>query len=117
MEIFQKTHKQEFIEPEFGNSIGLTRNEIIKNLEPMSIFINNGLFFYTIDEEWSEITFNFMLNDKCISEIVYDCINKKIKFENTKANRFSKKLKENFNLHLDQLEQIETKERKDVKDN
>jgi len=112
MEIYIKTHKQENIEPSLGFSIGLSREDIIKNLEPNSIFVNNGLFFYTVDDIWSELSFHVLIGDKCISEIIYDMEKKEIKSEHSTSRRFAEKLKENFNLHLNQLLVIQPKNKK-----
>ena len=101
MEIYQKTHEMKTIEPERGHSIGLTRNQIIENLPTNNYFINSGLFFYTVEPDWSEVMFYLLLNDKCISEIRYSITELTILEETSNSNRFSAKLKENLNKHLD----------------
>lgn len=109
MEIYQKTHNIETIEPDKGISLGLTRDDIVKNLSPKSYFINNGLFFYTVEPDWKEVMFYLLINDKCISEIRYSIENSRIEEENSFSGRFSEKLKENLNKHLDQLDYIKNK--------
>jgi hypothetical protein len=109
MEIYQKTHEMENIEPNKGISIGLTRNEIIKNLPTKSYFISNGLFFYTVEPDWGEVMFYLIINDKCIAEIKYNINESRIIEENSNSSRFSQKLKENLETHLDQFEFIKIK--------
>lgn len=106
MEIFKKTHTQTYIEPVSGVSIGLSKDGIISNLEPGDYFINNGLFFYTITSNWDFVNFYLILNNKCISEIQYDTNTAKIISENTTSSRFSKKLHDSLELHINQFEYI-----------
>jgi hypothetical protein len=113
MEIYTKTHEQEFIDVE--SNLGLTRNEIVKILETGSFFVNNGLYFYTINPDWDEVTFNLMINGKCISSLIYSINNNKILKKYSKSFIFSDKLEENLSLHLEQFNII--KERNNVKDN
>lgn len=114
MEIYTKTHDQEFIETEEHN-LGLTRNEIVRTLETGSYFINNGLYFYTINPEWDEVTFNIILHDKCISSLIYSINESKIIDKYSKSTIFSNKLEDNLKIHLDQFKVI--KERNYVNNN
>jgi len=109
MEIYQKTHEMENIEPNRGISIGLTRDEIVKNLPTKSYFINNGLFFYTVELDWNEVMFYLLINNKCISEIKYNINESIITEENSDSSRFSQKLNQNLEIHLDQLEFLKNK--------
>jgi hypothetical protein len=106
MEIFKKTHKQEFNEPTKGNAIGLLREQIIENLEPNCIFIYNGVFLYTIDEHWNHITFHLCINEKCISELIYDINSLEIIHKESNSIRFYNKLEENLNINLEEIKKI-----------
>ena len=109
MQLFKKTHQVEYSEPQSGISIGLSRDQIISNLDPNSLFIMNGLFMYTVSEDWKNIMFYLIINDKCIAELQYDVINKKVVHSTSTSNRFAGHLKDNYELHLSQLKQLKTK--------
>jgi hypothetical protein len=53
--------------------------------------------------------FYLIINDKCIAEIKYNINESRIIEENSNSSRFSQKLKENLETHLDQFEFIKIK--------
>lgn len=81
MKILKKTHKKKL---EIENPISFSIDEIIGSLEPGTIFIINDLFFYTIKEDFSEIDFYLIINDKCVSAIFFDVKKDELKFVYTK---------------------------------
>jgi hypothetical protein len=115
MQIYKKTHDANHTESELGNSIGLSRNEIIENLLPGSYFIHNGLFLYTIEHDWEEVNFHLIINDRCISEILYSVEKSQILEEHSKSVRFSNLLLQNFENHLEQLDLLKNKINSNVK--
>lgn len=109
MQLFKKTHQVEYSKPQDGISIGLSRDQIISNLDPNSLFVMNGLFMYTISEDWKNIMFYLIINNKCIAELQYDVMNKTVVHSTSVSNRFAGHLKDNYELHLSQLKQLKTK--------
>jgi hypothetical protein len=113
MEFYKKTHITEKIKSKSILSLGFTREQIINNLEVEDIFIYNGLFFYTVDSNWNIVNFYLLINNKCVSELSYDLNKEEIILENNSSNRFSKKLKEHFKIHLDELKELKNKKNKE----
>lgn len=104
MQIFKKTHEKKL---EIKNPISFTVDEIIESLEPGSTFVINGLFFYTINKDFTEINFYLMINDKCVSVIFFDVKTEDLRILHTKEI-YGDMLKNNFNVNKNELTDLKS---------
>jgi hypothetical protein len=109
MKVFKKELEPvEKIQSNCGKSIGLSRESIIKNLKKDDIYIIDGLFFYTSNQKFNEISFYFLLGDKVVSEIIYNVIEERIISE-TFTSEISKILKNVFYKNIQELKNLKNK--------
>ena len=102
MQIFKKTHEKKL---DIDNPISFSIDEIIDSLDPGFTFVINNLFLYTINEDFSQINFHLLVNEKCVAVILYDVKSETFTEKHTKEI-YKNLLKDNLNKHKNELSKL-----------
>jgi hypothetical protein len=101
MEIYKKSHEKDLT---LKSRLNENVYDLIRDLEIGDIFISNDLFFYCITNEFKEIFFYFLVDEKCVAYIKHEVESDKIVEECSKNRFYLNILKEHYEFNREELQ-------------